>query len=152
MPSHVIYVTDGNIRHVIQLDTEYLKCADFLLADIRVGDQRHIIFATEYQRNLLCHARRWFMDEKRPIDAFIQMDGMKKQLPLVFALMSRKTEADYVAVLTAIKEKILSLTTLCSTLSKLLGWLYDAFFLALLSRVVCFTGHRLFGEKSRTLG
>ncbi|KAH3863220.1 hypothetical protein DPMN_026200 [Dreissena polymorpha] len=62
MPSHVIYVTDGNIGHVIQLDTEYLKCADFLLADIRVGDQRHIIFATEYQRNLLCHARRWFMD------------------------------------------------------------------------------------------
>ncbi|KAH3694034.1 hypothetical protein DPMN_081473 [Dreissena polymorpha] len=31
---------------------------------------------------------------------------MKKQLPLVFALMSTKTEADYVAVLTAIKEKL----------------------------------------------
>ncbi|KAH3817396.1 hypothetical protein DPMN_118930 [Dreissena polymorpha] len=40
------------------------------------------------------------------IHAFIQKDGMKKQLPLVFALMSRKTEADYVAVLTAIKEKL----------------------------------------------
>ena len=40
------------------------------------------------------------------IHAFIQKDGMKKQLPLVFALMSRKTESDYFAVFTAIKEKL----------------------------------------------
>lgn len=36
------------------------------------------------------------------IHSFILQDGRRKQLPLAFLLMSRKTEEDYVAVLQAI--------------------------------------------------
>ena len=44
------------------------------------------------------------------IHAFIHKDGKLKQLPLVFALMSRKTEADYVAVLRAIRDRVPNLS------------------------------------------
>lgn len=45
-----------------QLDVDFLKCQDFLVADLRVGAHRHLVFATQFQRNLLKHAKRWFMD------------------------------------------------------------------------------------------
>ncbi len=40
------------------------------------------------------------------IHAFVQKDGQRKQFPLAFAIMSRKTEADYIAVLRALKDKM----------------------------------------------
>lgn len=46
----------------LQLDVDYLKCDDFLVADLRVDQQRHMVFATEFQLNMLKHASRWFMD------------------------------------------------------------------------------------------
>ncbi|XP_052271690.1 uncharacterized protein LOC127872400 [Dreissena polymorpha] len=103
---------------------DYLKCHDFLIADLRVDEQRHLVFATQFQLNLLQNATRWFMDGtfkvvKDPfksrgqllsIHAFIHKDGKLKQLPFVFALMSRKTEADYVAVLRAIRDRVPNLS------------------------------------------
>ncbi|KAH3860282.1 hypothetical protein DPMN_023177 [Dreissena polymorpha] len=41
---------------------DYLKCHDILIADLRVDEQRHLVFATQFQLNLLQNATRWFMD------------------------------------------------------------------------------------------
>jgi len=38
------------------------------------------------------------------IHAFVRQDGKRKQFPLAFAIMSRKTKADYVAVSMLIDE------------------------------------------------
>ena len=46
----------------LQLDIDYLNCEDFLVADLRVDTQRHLVFATEFQLSMLKHASRWFMD------------------------------------------------------------------------------------------
>ena len=40
------------------------------------------------------------------IHSFVHKDGRRKQFPLVFAWMSRKTEEDYVAVFRAILESL----------------------------------------------
>ena len=38
------------------------KCEDFLIAHLRVDTQKHLLFATEIQLNMLKHASRWFME------------------------------------------------------------------------------------------
>ena len=44
------------------LDQNFLKCVNFLLVDIRVGGQRHLVIVTPFQRQLLSKAKRWFLD------------------------------------------------------------------------------------------
>ncbi|CAC5378806.1 unnamed protein product [Mytilus coruscus] len=126
-----------------ELDVDYLKCADFLVADLRVDLARHIVFATEFQLNMLKHASRWFMDGtfkvvKAPfkstgqllsIHAFILKDGQRKQLPLAFALMSRKTEADYIAVLQSLKDRMVDPVVAHFVVDfEVLGWVSEKSF------------------------
>ena len=96
--------------HDFTLDTDFLQCDDFLIGDLRPDGQRHLMFATQFQLQLLRRAKRWFMDgtfkvattpfsQLFTINAFIKIDDDSKQFPLVFVLMSRRTRDDYHAVL-----------------------------------------------------
>lgn len=42
--------------YVFQLDVDFLKCEDFLVGDLRVGKQRHLIFATPFLTEELTEA------------------------------------------------------------------------------------------------
>jgi hypothetical protein len=44
------------------LNQEFLKAEDFLIADVRVGEQRHLLFVTPFQLRVLRQTKRWFMD------------------------------------------------------------------------------------------
>ncbi|CAG2207690.1 unnamed protein product [Mytilus edulis] len=45
-----------------KLDTDYLQCDNFLIKDIRVDGQRHSVFSTPGQLQLLKYAKKWFCD------------------------------------------------------------------------------------------
>ena len=82
---------------------------DFLLGDIHVDKQRHLLFATPRQIELLKKAKVWFVDgtfkvAKDPfkqllsVHAFIRKNKCTKQVPLAFVVMSGKRRKDYEAV------------------------------------------------------
>ena len=86
---------------------------DFLVSDIRVGNHRHLIFATTPMLSLLHKALQWFVDAtfkvvKAPfyqllsVHAFVKREGAIKQIPLVYVLMSARHTRDYKAVFEAI--------------------------------------------------
>lgn len=73
----------------------------FLRVDIAVGENQHILFATDKQLNLLGKAKVWYVDATfklcRPpftqlfsVNAFIKEGESCKQVPLLFILMSGK--------------------------------------------------------------
>jgi len=45
-----------------QVDDDFLQLGDFLVADVKVDNQRHFLFATPQQLGLLKRAKRWYMD------------------------------------------------------------------------------------------
>ena len=76
---------------------------NFIRADIKFDERRHIIFATNEMLNILCRAKRWYLDGtfkivKEPfiqlftIHAFVKNDNAIKQLPLLFLLITRKSK------------------------------------------------------------
>ncbi|XP_069138834.1 uncharacterized protein [Argopecten irradians] len=115
------YLSDRKqrIRLGPRLNRDFLQCDNFLVADISADNQRHLIFATEFQLRILRQAKQWFLDgtfkavppafgsgQLFSIHAFVHINGKKKQFPLVFAIMSRRRKSDYVRVLTAVRDRL----------------------------------------------
>ncbi|XP_069109624.1 uncharacterized protein [Argopecten irradians] len=47
---------------LLQIDHAFLNCPAFVIGDVWVDNQRHILFATAQQLDLLRQARRWYLD------------------------------------------------------------------------------------------
>lgn len=78
----------------------------FLQSDVRVKEQRHLIFAKNEQLRILCQVKSWYVDgtfklvcypfkQLLTINAFVRSGDHAKQVPLVYVLMSGRKTKDY---------------------------------------------------------
>ncbi|XP_050393171.1 uncharacterized protein LOC126826808 isoform X1 [Patella vulgata] len=101
------------------LDEDFIdsNAPGFYQKRVKVGERRHHIFATEDQLRLLAKAKTWYMDAtfrviNKPysqlfsIHAFVKAGETTKQVPLVFCVMSGKSQDDYYKVLRAVDKML----------------------------------------------
>ncbi|KAH3798148.1 hypothetical protein DPMN_151738 [Dreissena polymorpha] len=100
---------------------DFLKCIEFLVADVYCDTVRHMVFATHKQLELLSSCKRWLLDETFSVlgdpfasgqlesfHGFVCNDSVEKQLPMVFILMSRRRTEDYMKVFTSVRDALVS--------------------------------------------
>ncbi|KAK3610942.1 hypothetical protein CHS0354_016702 [Potamilus streckersoni] len=98
-----------------ELNEDFITAPDFLVADIRVDGERHFLLATELVRTSAISEAvvlgKPFRKQGQLMSVhafFIERNGARKQLPLVFCLMSRKTKPVYLALSYYVKSFFLS--------------------------------------------
>ena len=104
----------------VGLDFE-LKIGDipdnFLISDVTLEGARHLVFATEQQLAVLKDAKVWYIDAtfkvvREPfyqlfsVHSFVRTGEDMKQIPLLFALMSRRRTKGYLSIIQCITEKL----------------------------------------------
>jgi len=103
----------------IDFEIDYTFVPDnFVRRDIKTKSSRHVLMATDNGLKLLAKAKTWFIDgtfkvvskpfyQLLSIHAFVNGDSDNaKQVPLAFALMSRRTTKDYRAVLRGFQDLV----------------------------------------------
>ncbi|KAL3853821.1 hypothetical protein ACJMK2_017327 [Sinanodonta woodiana] len=86
-----------------ELDEEYLSTAiteSFFRQDVIRKDNRHLIFATDYQLELLNREETFY--QLLTVHIFLKSGEHMKQVPLVFIVMSGKNKKDYKKVFQAL--------------------------------------------------
>ena len=93
------------------LDMDYIdrNMPNFLAREITIDNNRHLLFYTFRQLELLAGAKTWYLDgtfrvvkpsftQLFTIHAFVRCADDLKQIPLMYCLMSGKRKADYYKV------------------------------------------------------
>ena len=143
------------------------RADDFWKADVDVGSRRHLIFATAFMLTVLARAKTRFVVVdgtfklvKAPfyqlwsVHAFDCSGGEVKQVPLLFVLMSGKSDT----VTIAVSYRLYWICylghrqwrRLCVILRQRCRLQCERYFLGCICKAVPFTGHKVYGRKYRT--